>query len=111
MIIHLLPSLIRFKFPHGEHAKVCQEFVSGKPVRLFIYDWDQELIDHKYIQPVYGKVQGALLYLVCQIISLNSLASGGQNCHEICHGLICDIWRPNKVISVKQKTLLCNCYL
>ena len=24
-----------------------------------------------------------------------SLASGGQNCHEICHGWICDIWCPN----------------
>ena len=63
MIIHILPSLIRFKFPHGEYAKVCQEFVSGKPVRLSIYDWDQELIDYKYIQPVYGKVQRAPLYI------------------------------------------------
>ena len=26
---------------------------------------------------------------------INSLASGGQNCHEICHGWICDIWCPN----------------
>ena len=26
---------------------------------------------------------------------ISSLASGGQNCHEICHGWICDIWCPN----------------
>ena len=36
----------------------------------------------------------AVSLVFCHRIS--SLASGGQNCHEICHGWICDIWCPSE---------------
>ena len=52
-----LTSLIRFKFPRGKFNKMCHKFVIGKPVFLSISDWDQKLIDYKYIIQVYGKVQ------------------------------------------------------
>mgnify|MGYP001793287341 CR=1 FL=1 len=57
-----LTSLIRLKFPGGEFNKLCHKFVIEKPVYLSIYDWDQKLIDYKYIIPVYGKVQGGTFY-------------------------------------------------
>ena len=34
-------------------------------------------------------VSGLHSYKLC------SLAFGGQNCHEVCHGWICDIWCPS----------------
>ena len=52
-----LTSLIRFEFPHGEFNKMCHKFVIGKPVYLSISDWDQKLIDYKYIIQAYGKVR------------------------------------------------------